>query len=70
MKKRFQILAASGLLLALILAAVFARDQTRRTPAGQPPLATVAQPADVERFWSDFDLASNSVRAVVFLSPT
>jgi len=56
-------------ILALCAAAAWHRYGPRKTPAGQPPLATL-DASTLESLRADFNRHSDAVRIIVLLSPT
>jgi len=58
-----------GLALAAFAAAAWWSWGPRRTPAGQPPMATIA-PATSADFVSQFNASPQSTRLLLLLSPT
>jgi hypothetical protein len=65
-KTRFLLAALLGLFLSALAWYLWAE---RRTPAGQPPLATL-DTASLDTLRSEFNAHADKVRIVLLLSPT
>jgi hypothetical protein len=65
-RRSILILGSLAVLLAAVLWYLYA---PRRTPAGQPPLATIRN-GSLEALRADFNRDSGHVRIILLLSPT
>jgi hypothetical protein len=69
---RFRRTALAGAVIVLVAAAgglLWLRHAPRKTPAGQPPLATL-DTASLEDLRAAFNLHSGKTRVLALLSPT
>lgn len=67
--KRWHLLLAASLVLALLGAYAWYHVAPRQTPAGQPPLV-VLEAASLPSFERAFNESSDHTRLLVLLSPT